>query len=236
MTRTAVHEMRGLTTSDYELTHHEELMRTYAETLAQNGRDDSVTGKISDFAEKVGFAESNHEVERSIAHDSGVTAFEGRKRARRPGALTAAIDDDHRIIRAFANASEKVYRDDWKRLQFLSSSPDVNSRTNINVIGRARENRRILLKTHQMLINRVDDYKLEARDSILRYPHAKPDRLYLEIDRLAALVDELRLHIRPLATPGRPPGSVITPSNRPSSGTEGPRPIVGDGFKSAKAG
>jgi len=234
MTRTAVHEMRGLTTSDYELTHHEELMRTYAESLAQNGRDESVTGKLSGFAEKVGFAESNHELERSIKHDSGVTAFERRKRARRPGALVAAIDNDHRLTVALAKASERVYRDDWKRLQFLSTSPDVNSSTSINVIGRARENRRILLRTHQMLINRVDDYRLEARDSILRYPHAKPDRLYLEIDRLAVLVDELRLSIRPLATPGRPPGSVITPSIRPR-GTDGPRPLLGDGFKSAKA-
>ena len=233
-TRAAIHEMRGITTSDYELTYPETQMRVYADSLKENGRGSSVQDNISYYAEKAGFYESDSEMSRFDVHNSGVSAFEYRGIARRPGALMAAIREDYRVSVAFARASEKVYSDDWARLQFLASSPDVNSSTHINVIGRARENRRIVLQTLRMLVNRVDDYRLEARDSLLRYPGGDKAKLYLEIDRLAVLIDEIRINIRPLASPGRPPGSIIAPQRFPH-GTTGPKPTTGDKFKTAKA-
>ena len=100
-----------------------------------------------------------------------------------------------------AGVAVEVYRADKYRLHALRQGGDVPSKDVHDTIGRVKENRALVEDTILSLHNRIDDYEVELRRSVLTYPDGNPVAVENAIGRLAHRVNRFEQKIRGLSDP-----------------------------------
>ena len=212
--RTAVHDLRGKLSSRYPYTADEERMRALSHNLIHVDRKKSIDRYLASGVQDLGIAESRYEENRRIANNTGKSAYERQPPSRRPYTLLNVVRADIWDFRKFGNSVELVYAADARRRRAILKREDVPSSDLHNAIGRINENRRLVNQTVLAVRNRVDEYRLELRRSILEYPDAIPEgRVTAAIDRLAGLVEIIQEQTRVWAFPG----DYVRNGDKPSS-------------------
>ncbi len=214
--RAAAHDLRGKVTSTYPYTADEERMRALSHNLIHVDRKKSIDRYLASGVQDLGIAESRYEENRRIANNTGKSAYERQPPSRRPYTLLNVVRADIWDFRKFGNSVELVYAADARRRRAILKHEDVPSSDLHNAIGRINENRRLVNQTVLAVRNRVDEYRLELRRSILEYPDAIPEgRVTAAIDRLAGLVEIIQEQTRVWAFPG----DYVRNGDKPSSRT-----------------
>ncbi len=199
-TREIITGATGLAHSNYELTHDEERLRAYSETLFSSEAW-SLERAADEAGANLGLDERDYQRERRVEHASGAAALDPDRDVRRPELILASIDFDLDVIASFEGAAIRVYEADMDRLAALRENGDVPARDVVNTTDRAKENRGIVEETILTLHNRIDDYEIETRRTVLRHPEASQIALHNAIGRLAARVDKLETRIRAVSDP-----------------------------------
>ena len=200
--RTAAHDIRGKLSSRYPYTADEERMRALSHNLIHVDRKKSIDRYLASGVQDLGIAESRYEENRRIANNTGKSAYERQPPSRRPYTLLNVVRADIWDFRLFGNSVELVYAADARRRRAILKREDVPSSDLHNAIGRINENRRVVNQTLLAVRNRVDEYRLELRRSILEYPDAIPEgRVTAAIDRLAGLLEIIQDQTRVWAFP-----------------------------------
>lgn len=200
--RTAAHDIRGKLSSRYPYTADEERMRALSHNLIHVDRQKSIDRYLASGVQDLGIAESRYEENRRIANNTGKSAYERQPPSRRPYTLLNVVRADIWDFRQFGNSVELVYAADARRRRAVLRREEVPSSDVHNALGRIKENRRVVNETVLAVRNRVDEYRLELRRSILEYPDAIPEgRVTAAIDRLAQLVEIIQDQTRVWAFP-----------------------------------
>ena len=97
--------------------------------------------------------------------------------------------------------TERVYVQDKKRLRHLRKGGDVPADDVLDTTGRVRENRGIVEETILALHNRIDDYEIELRRSMLVHPDGRKAEVKNVIGRLANRVKRFEGRVRAIADP-----------------------------------
>jgi len=204
-TRQLITGSTGQPSSSYELTPDEERLRAYRFTLLEGTSDEPIERRIArkfdEAGANLGLREREYQRERRIEHAAGVAELDGNGGVRRPDLALSAIAADIEIIDRFEAAAIRVYHADRRRLRVLRRNGDVPSRDVVDVTGRVAENRDIVEDTILAIHNRIDDYVIEARRSVLEYPGESLRRLDNAISRLSLRAEKLEHRLRAVIDP-----------------------------------
>lgn len=179
----------GTHRSSYPLTEDEQEMRARSFTIVDNGSPPLVLDQ------------GEYQRERRVRHASGAADLDEDPYPREPGVLLAAIDEDLRLIRPFERVAISVYKRDKQRLRDLRQGGDVPAQHVLNATARVEENRALADHTILTLHNRVDDYEVEMRRSLLKFPGPHKQGLMNAIGRLSQRVRKLEMRMRGLSDP-----------------------------------
>ena len=194
--RSVVRGVRGLRSSNYELTGDERELRALSQTLMRPRSEEDSPGIVGSALDDVGLRDDDSQHERRIAHDAGTSAYATRRRSPRASALMAQIDSDRAMLRRFATVAARVYRADAARRDLLARSVDRSADDILDATGRIEENRQVVADTIVALENRLDDYRLELRRSMLQRPDRAEARVAAAIDRFENGIYRLRTRLR----------------------------------------
>jgi hypothetical protein len=198
--RGVVGDIRGVAVSSYALTGDEAELRARSETIIAAERGLSPDRTISATVESVGLAESTYQERRRAAHTSGRTAYDRGPRSRRRDTLAYVVDSETGDFVAFGEIALRVYRGDEIRRAALTDGAELSGDDIRDTAGRIRANRRIVEQTILAMRNRVDDYRLELRRSVVEHPDAY-GRAAAAIGRMARAVDRIDARLRPRVFP-----------------------------------
>ena len=219
--RTAIRDIRGKATSQYPLTADEEELRARAHTLVSVDRRKSIDRFLASGVDDLGIVDSRFEENRQIAHNSGKTAYESAPPSRNPYTLRNVVRAQVWQYQEFGDVVERVYRSDARRRATLVRQDDIPTNDIHNATSRIAENRRVVEQTILAMRNRVDNYRLELRRSVLEYPDIIPEgRVTAAIDRLSDLGEILQDQTRIWAFPDDYASSA---DGAPASRTRAPR-------------
>lgn len=186
--RTAIRDIRGKATSRYHLTDDEEDLRALAHTLVSVDRRESIDRMLAAGVQDLGITDSRFEENRQVAHNTGKSAYEREPPSRNPYTLLNVVRADVWRYQEFGNVVERVYRSDARRRVALLRSEDLPADDIHNTSSRIAENRRVVNQTILAMRNKVDNYRLELRRSVLEFPDIVPEgRVTVAIDRLSDL-------------------------------------------------
>ncbi|MGI9415818.1 MAG: hypothetical protein ACR2PM_19235 [Hyphomicrobiales bacterium] len=175
--------------STYPLTEDEEEMRARSFTIINNGR-------LPAMVQDQGFQR-----ERRVDHSTGSADLYDHPYPREPDVLLAVIDEDLKLVRPFERVAVRVQKTDKRRLRDLRQGGDVPAQHVLNATARVEENRSVVDRTLLTLHNRIDDYEVEMRRSLLKYPGPHKHKLKNAIGRLAQRVRKLEMRMRRLSDP-----------------------------------
>lgn len=214
--RGVIGDIRGVAVASYALTGDEAELRARSETIIAAERGLSPDRTVSATVESVGLAESTYQERRRTAHTSGRTAYDRGPWSRGRDTLAYIVDSETTEFVAFGAIALRVYRGDEVRRAALTDGADLSGDDIRDTAGRIRANRRIVEQTILAMRNRVDDYRLELRRSVVEHPDAS-GRAAAAIGRMARAVDRIDARLRPRVFPEermagpRRPGSPRVP-------------------------
>ena len=202
VTRTVIRDIRGKATSQYPKTADEEELRARAHTLVNVDRRKSIDRFLASGVDDLGIVDSRFEENRRIAHNTGKSAYEHEPPSRNPYTLLNVVKAQVWQYQEFGDVVERVYRSDARRRATLRRHEDISPNDIHNATSRIAENRRVVEQTILAMRNRVDNYRLELRRSVLQYPDIIPEgRVTAAIDRLSDLGEILQDQTRIWAFP-----------------------------------
>ncbi len=194
--RTAVRDIRGVLTSDFDYTSDEEELRARSGTLLTQDRRWSLDRFLGSMIEDVGISDSRYETSRRVTHNTGVSVYEHRRPSRTADTLLGYLYTEASMVEDFSDVADRVYDADARRREYLLYGGEVSGDEIHNTTARIESNRRVTRKTVLALRNRVDDYRLELRKSRLEHPDVPDYGVLSAIDRYAATVDGLEDRLR----------------------------------------
>lgn len=193
--RSVVSDIRGVAVSSYELTADEAELRARSETIIAAERGPLPDRFLSTTVESLGVADSTYQERRRIAHTAGRTAYDRGPWSRRRDTLALVVASETAELAGFGEVAVRVYRADEIRRSALADGADLSGDDIRDAAGRIRENRRIVEQTILAMRNRVDDYRLELRRSVVEHPDAS-GRAASAIERMAGTVDRIERGLR----------------------------------------
>ncbi len=194
--RTAVREIRGVLTSDFDYTPDEEALRARSGTLLNRDRRWSLDRFLGAMIEDVGVADSRYETSRRVTHNTGASVYEHRLPSRTAQTLLGYLYAEVSLAEQFGDVADRVYQADARRRDDLLYGGEVSGDEIHNTTARIKSNRRVTRRTVLALRNRIDDYRLELRKSRLEHPDYPDYGVLPAIDRYAATVDALEDRLR----------------------------------------
>jgi hypothetical protein len=198
--RGIVGEVRGVAVSSYELTGAEIELKARSETIIAAERGLSPDRELSTMVESAGIAESTYQKRRRLAHSTGRTAYDSGPWSRRRDTLAYIVEAETIEFVSFGRIALEVYRSDEIRRAALTDGAELSADDIRDTAGRIRANRRIVEQTILAMRNRVDDYRLELRRSVVEHPDAS-GRAAASIARMAHAVDRIEARLRPRVFP-----------------------------------
>lgn len=198
--RAGLRAWRGVDASKFPLTGSEDELRARSVAIIEN-EGPSAERFFDEMGDRFGVTDSTYQHERSIEHAAGTPDLTNDRYPRPPHVLLSAVTEDLNLLEGFASVAEIVYRIDKRRLRSLREGGDVPADDVLDTTGRAHENRAIVENTILALHNRVDDYEVELRRSVLAFPDGNGDAVDNAIGRLANRLRRFEHHIRGLADP-----------------------------------
>lgn len=198
--RATVGDYTGVPNSDFPLTGAEQELRARNLAIVEN-EGPSTARLIDQKAVAYGIHEGTYQKERRVEHSSGTPDLADEEYPRHPRILLSAVAEDLGLLRGFAAVAEEVYRTDKKRLKTLRQGGDVPAEDVLDTTGRVKENRAIVENTILALHNRIDDYEIELRRSILAYPDGEKASVDNAIGRLANRLGRFEKTIRGVSDP-----------------------------------
>ena len=204
---TVVPSVRGVVTkhtgvphSDFPWTDQEYELRARSQTLIDK-EDPSFARYFDKKRADYGFDQASYQEERRVEHSTGTADLNQDKYPRHPSILLSTVTEDIKLLKAFATLAEEVYAADKRRLKALRTGGDVPSADVVNTTGRVKENRGIVENTILALHNRIDDYEIELRRSLLAHPNGDGTGVENAIGRLALRLRKFERRIRTLSDP-----------------------------------
>lgn len=198
--RVHVSTLSGVDASAYPLTPSEVELRSRSIAIIENGGP-SIRRSFDAFGVKIGAHEPSYQKERRVEHSTGTADLDHHEYPRHPRVLLAAVSDDLDLLHQFSGVTQRVYAQDKKRLLDLRKGGDVPAHDVLDTTGRVRENRGIVEDTILALHNRIDDYEIELRRSVLVHPDGQQAQVKNAIGRLAKRVKRFEGRVRAIADP-----------------------------------
>ena len=198
--RSTVGDYTNVPNSDFPLTSAELELRDRSIAIVEN-EGPSTARLLDQKAVAYGIHEGTYQKERRIEHSSGTPDLAGEEYPRHPRILLSAVSEDIGLLRGFAAVAVEVYRADKKRLRALRRGGDVPAEDVLDTTGRVEENRSIVEDTILALHNRIDDYEIELRRSVLAHPDGNRAGVDNAIGRLANRLGRFEKTIRGVSDP-----------------------------------
>lgn len=198
--RSTVGDYTGVPNSEFPLTAAEQELRARSVAIVEN-EGPSTARHIDQKAVDYGIHEGTYQKERRVEHSSGTPDLADEEYPRHPRILLSAVSEDLNLLRGFAAVADEVYRADKRRLKSLRQGGDVPADDVLDTTGRVQENRAIVENTILALHNRIDDYEIELRRSVLAYPDGGKAGVDNAIGRLAQRVGRFETKIRGISDP-----------------------------------
>lgn len=175
--------------SSYPLSEDEQELRARSFSIVDNGAPPLVLDQ------------GDYQRERRVRHAAGSADLDEDPYPREPSVLLQAIDEDLKLIRPFERVATTVYKTDKQRLRDLRQGGDVPADYVLSTTARVDENRGVVDRTILTLHNRIDDYEIEMRRSLLKFPGPYKGDLMNAIGRLSQRVRRLEMRMRGLSDP-----------------------------------
>ncbi len=198
--KSKVSTLSGVDASAYPLTSSEEELRARSVAIIEN-EGPSAARTLDQIGVNLGVIEGSYQRERRVEHSSGTPDLERDRYPRHPNILLSAVSEDLDLLRGFASVATIVYAQDKKRLRSLRKGGDVPADDVLDTTGRVQENRGIVENTILALHNRIDDYEVELRRSVLVHPDSEKAQVENAIGRLANRMRRFEKRIRALSDP-----------------------------------
>ncbi len=198
--RTTVGDFSGLQTSEFPLTGAEDELRARSIAIIEN-EGPSLARYVDQKGVDYGIHEGTYQKDRRVEHSSGTPDLAGEEYPRHPRILLSAVSEDLSLLRGFTAVAVDVYRADKRRLKSLRKGGDVPAEDVLDTTGRVQENRAIVENTILALHNRIDDYEIELRRSVLVHPDGSEAGVQNAIGRLSNRVNKFELKVRGISDP-----------------------------------
>lgn len=198
--RAVASDIRGVAVSSYPLTGDEAELRARSHSIVSAQRGWSADRAYASAAESVGLADSTYQRRRRLVHSTGRTAYDAGPWSRRRDVLALVVSSETGEFEAFGHCASRVYRSDAIRRTALVHGAELSDADIRDTAGRIRANRRIVEQTILAMWNRIDDYRLELRRSVVEHPGAS-GRAAAAIETMAATVAGIESRLRPRAFP-----------------------------------
>ena len=198
--RSSVGDFTGIENSSFPLTAAEVELRARSVTIIEN-EGPSAARYFDQAGADYGFDEGTYQEDRRVAHSTGTPDLAEERYPRPAHILLAAVTEDVNLLDAFAAVAREVYRTDKRRLKALRKGGDVPASYVLDTTGRVQENRAIVENIILALHNRIDDYEIELRRSILAFPYGEPAAVDNAIGRFSDRLLRFEGKIRSLTDP-----------------------------------
>ncbi len=198
-----VRKVRGVMSSRFELSDDEREMRALSYSLLNPAERASLPKTLSRALDDGGFSGSYYERRRRVEHMAGTPPYEASGPTRRDDTLISLIRSDTYLMRRFAAVADRVYRADAIRRRSLARGRDLAGGDILDTTARIEENRQVAADTLLAMENRVEDYRVDLRRSVLEYPQTRERYVSRLIRRLSLAVDELRSQLKWRTRPER---------------------------------
>lgn len=202
-TRNVVGRATGYGGSDYDLTRDEELMRARRRTLVELSGP-SLERDVDHVGAELGLDDRDYQREQRVAHSTGLAELTAHDRVRTPQQMLSAIALDLEMLDDFEAVTLRVYEADKSRLRSLRENDDVPADDVVNTTARITENRYLVDDTILAMHNRIDDYEIEKRRTLLEHPDGSVDDLENAIGRLAHRVHKMERRVRAIVDSSGP--------------------------------
>ncbi len=199
-TRNVISDINGYTSSEFDLTRDEENLRAQSATLKEYAGP-SLERDIDEWGAELGVDERDYERERRIEHSTGVAVLNADEEVRTPEQILAAIAAELDLIDTYELVVTRVYEADKSRLRSLRQMEDVPGEDVVSTNARITENRELVNDTILAIHNRIDDYEIEKRRSLLQHPGDSEQDMSNAVGRLAHRVHKLERLTRDLTDP-----------------------------------